>query len=116
MSESERLKELAWRKTRRGLRWNLLRDLLAVCSLKWLTTSQVQDVMMTLHGITRSKTLSLLIELERPAYVHQERDEKDKEYKWGATPKGVSSWLPMGTPAAIPAGIVQAVSIIASAV
>ncbi|GAH95393.1 unnamed protein product, partial [marine sediment metagenome] len=89
MSETERLRELAWRKSRRGLRWNLLRDIVAICSLKWMTISEAQDVMMVIHGITRRKTLSLMHELERPGYVIQEKDGKDLLYKWGSTPKGV---------------------------
>lgn len=111
MSETERLKEIAWRKQRRGLRWNILRDIVAVCSLKWMDTSEVQDVMLHIHGITHTKTVSLLAELERPGFVIQERDERDKIYKWGTTPKGVKSWLPMGKMSGIPAGIVQAVEI-----
>ncbi|MBA7550289.1 hypothetical protein ES705_42799 [subsurface metagenome] len=109
MSETERLRELAWRKSRRGLRWNLLRDVVAICSLKWMNTSEIQDVMMVIHGITRPKTLSLLHELERPEYVIQEKDDKDMSYKWGATPKGVRAWFPMGQQASIPAGLVQVV-------
>lgn len=111
MSETERLKELAWRKSRRGLRWNLLRDVVAICSLRWMSTSEVQDVMMVIHGITRQKTLTLLHELERPKYVAQEKDDKDKTYKWGSTPKGARAWFPMHSPASIPAGIVEVVSI-----
>lgn len=112
MSEDERLREIAWKRNRRGYRWNLLRCVVAICSLKWMTTAEVQDVMMSLHGTTHGKTLQLLGELERPKFVAQERDETDQIYKWGATPRGARSWLPTGTPICIPVRIVQAVETI----
>lgn len=115
MSEIERLRVIAWKKTGRSLRWNLLRDVVAVISLRWLTLSQVQDAMVGLQGMTHGKTLQLLSELERAGYVHQQRREDSKQWMWGATPKGAKSWLPKGTPAAIPAHIVEAVQDISNA-
>jgi len=94
-TETERLRLAAWNKSarNRGLRWRILRDLVAVCSLRWMTTSAVQDVMMHLHGLTHQKCLTMLGELERPGSIKQERDEKDQIFKWGSTPRGVTYWI-----------------------
>jgi len=105
----ETLRVRAWKKTGRSLRWNLLREIVAVVSLRWLTLSQVQDIMVGLQGLTHGKTLTLLSELERAEYVHQQRREDSNQWMWGSTPKGAKWWLPKGTPASIPAGIVEAV-------
>lgn len=109
MSEIERLRVKAWKKTGRSLRWNLLREVLAVISLRWLTLSQVQDIMVGLQGLTHGKTLTLLSELERAGYAQQARDDEDKIWKYASTPRGAKWWLPKGDPGAIPAEIVEAV-------
>lgn len=115
MSETERLRLMAWGKSARGhtFRWRILRDLVALLSLRWMTTSEIQDAMSLIQGITHQKTLTMLTELQRTLSVTQLKDEKDGFYKWGATPRGVNSWI--GTTAAIPAGIVEVVSIMDSA-
>lgn len=85
-----------------------MREVVAVCSLRWMTLAQVQDIMVGLQGLTHQKTLQLLSELERAGYVKQQRGD-DGFWMWGSTPKGAKSWLPKGTPAAIPAHIVEEV-------
>lgn len=106
MSERERV--IAWKRSGRSLRWRLLRIVVAICSLRWMTLVQVQDIMVGLQGLTHAKTLQLLSELERAGYMKQERGD-DGFWMWGSTPKGVTSWLPKGDPAAIPAHIVEEV-------
>lgn len=105
--EETRLVELQWRREGRGrgLRWQLLRDLVAACSLRWMTTQEVQDVMMRLRGLSWGKTRELLESLERTGDVHQEQHESRGVWMWGATQTGVSFWL--GSTKNIPAGIAQ---------
>jgi len=99
-----------WRNAKgKGLRWRILRDLLATCSVEWLSTSEIFDTMTRIRGVTHGKTRELMTALEGMGDLSQERDEKDQVFKWHATRQGVSYWL--GKPGDIPAGIVEAVRI-----
>ena len=93
----------------RGLRWGILRDMVAVLSLAWMTTSEVQAVMTRLRGLTYRKTIELLDELQKEGSIVQEKDKKEKRYKWGANKRGVLFWIK--TVRAIPVWIAEAVSI-----
>ena len=88
----------------------MLRDCVAVVSLGWMTTFQVQMAMRRLWALKNRTTRDILEELELEKAVTQERDDKypEKGYLWGATPEGVAFWI--RDVSAIPAGIVEAAS------
>lgn len=108
--ETESLIERAWRGRAKGrpMRWRILRDTVAVLSLEWMTTSQIQMAMRRLWALKNNTTRDILEELESEGSISQERDEKDQIYKWGASRDGVKFWI-LGTEN-IPAGIVQVAS------
>lgn len=112
LSEKERaeLKVKAWKTRAKGhpTRWRMLRDCVAVVSLGWMSTFQVQMAMRRLWALKPKTTRDLLEELELEKAVSQEKDEKDEMYKWGATRDGVAFWIRSAD--AIPAGIVEAVA------
>jgi len=107
--ETQSLIEKAWRGRARGrpMRWRILRDVVAVLSLEWMNTSQVQMAMRRLWALKNNTTRDILEELESEGAIKQERDEKSQIYKWGATREGVKFWI-LGTEN-IPAGVVQVV-------
>lgn len=108
--EIERLRLIAWNKSAKGhgLRWKMLRDLMAIVSLAWMDTFLAQVTMRRLWGLKNRTTRDMLEELEAENSVKQELDDKMKVFKWGATQTGVDYWLKHKT--AIPAGIVEVVS------
>ncbi|MBA7589747.1 hypothetical protein ES708_31836 [subsurface metagenome] len=112
LSEKERqsLLDRAWRRRAKGrpMRWRILRDMVAVLSLQWMTTMQVQMAMRRIWALKNNTTRDILEELESEGAIHQERDEKSQIFKWGATREGVDFWI-LGTDH-IPAGIVQVAS------
>ena len=99
---------IQWRKDGKGkgLRWIMMREVVAYLSLHWMTSTQIQDAMLLHRGLTRKKTNELLGDLESTECIIQERYKEKGEYMWGATPLGVDIWL--RTKKVIPAGIVQA--------
>lgn len=107
--EIEANKVRAWKNRARGhpTRWRMLRDCVAVVSLGWMSTFQVQMAMRRLWALKTRTTRDLLEELESEMAIMQEKDEKDQMYKWGATREGVAFWIK--DVQAIPAGIVEAV-------
>lgn len=108
--ETQSLVERAWRRRAKGrpMRWRILRDVVAVLSLKWMTTSEVQMAMRRLWALKNNTTRDILEELQSEGAIIQEREEKTKIFKWGASREGVAFWI-LGT-ANIPAGIVQVAS------
>ena len=50
----ERQRLVAWEKTARGkgLRWRILRDVVACLRLHWMTFEELAHVMMRLRGLT----------------------------------------------------------------
>ncbi|MBA7550173.1 hypothetical protein ES705_42681 [subsurface metagenome] len=108
--ETQSLIEKAWRGRARGrpMRWRILRDMVAVLSLEWMNTSQVQMAMRRLWALKNNTTRDILEELESEGAIIQERDDKTQIFKWGATREGVKFWI-LGTEN-IPAGVVQVVS------
>lgn len=109
LKEIEQMKERAWKNRAKGhpTRWRMLRDLVAVCSLGWMSTFQVQMAMRRLWALKNRTTRDLLEELESEMSIMQEKDEKDQMFKWGATREGLAFWVK--DVQAIPAGIVEAV-------
>jgi len=107
MSESVRESAvlLAWSRSAKGhgLRWRMLRDVVAVTSLAWMTTMQVQICLRRLHGLKNKTTRDILEELEQERTVKQEKDDKMGLYKWGATDSGVAYWI--GSRENIPVGL-----------
>jgi len=108
--ETQSLIERAWRRRAKGspMRWRILRDMVAVLSLQWMTTSQVQMAMRRLWALKNNTTRDILEELESEGAILHERDEKSKIFKWGASREGVNFWI-LGTEN-IPVGIVQVAS------
>lgn len=105
--ETQRLKESGWKRRAKGrpMRWRILRDGVAILSLRWMSTTDFQICMRRLWAIKRSTAREILEELEEGFSIHQERDEKDQLYKWGATRQGVRFWI--GKTENIPARIAQ---------
>ncbi|GAH14668.1 unnamed protein product [marine sediment metagenome] len=111
--EQESLRVRGWkgRAKGKGVRWRMLRDTVSVVSLEWLTSYQVETSMIRIWGLTRKKTKELIEELVEMGDLNVEKDDKTKDMKYHLSPGSVSFWLgPQGLKA-IPAGIVQAVSI-----
>jgi len=108
--ETQSLVERAWRGRAKGrpMRWRILRDMVAVLSLEWMTTSQVQMAMRRLWALKNNTTRDILEELESEGAIVQERDDKSQIFKWGSSREGVAFWI-LGTDR-IPAGIVQVAS------
>lgn len=111
MSDTER--EIAWRKSGkgRGNRWLILRDVVALLSLKSMNMMDIQDCMLKLRGLTRGKVRELMEDLDRAGAISQVtgRDPRGRTVMgWTATNQGVSYWL--GSRKAIPAHIAQVVA------
>jgi len=105
--EIQAQKERAWRNRAKGhpMRWRILRDMVAILSLGWMTTSQVQIAMRRVYALKNKTTREILEELEQGKAISQERDDKSQIYKWGSSRKGVAFWI--GKTENIPAGIVE---------
>ncbi|MBA7547098.1 hypothetical protein ES705_39500 [subsurface metagenome] len=94
------------------MRWRILRDVVAILSLQWMSTFQVQIAMRKLYALKNKTTRDILEELESDKSLIQERDDKSQMFKWGATREGVGFWI-LKTEN-IPAGIVEVALISAS--
>ena len=105
--EIEAQKERAYKNRARGhpMRWRILRDMVAILSLGWMTTSQVQIAMRRVYALKNKTTRDILEELEQGKAISQEQDEKSKVYKWGSSREGVAFWI--GKVENIPAGLVE---------
>ena len=113
-TETEQMKLRAWKNRAKGhpTRWRMLRDAVAVLSLKWMTTSQFQVAMRRIWALKNTTSRDILEELEGGRSVIQERDEKSQLFKWGATREGVKFWIV--SPDRIPAGVVEVAELSAS--
>ena len=113
-TETEQMKLRAWKNRAKGhpTRWRMLRDAVAVLSLKWMTTSQFQIAMRRIWALKNTTSRDILEELEGGRSVIQERDEKSQLFKWGATREGVKFWIV--SPDRIPAGVVEVAELSAS--
>ena len=111
MSLSEREREAlcvrAWKARAKGrpMRWRILRDVVAVLSIGWMSTFQIQIAMRRLYALKNKTTRDILEELESENSLIQEQSDMTKMFKWGATADGVAFWI--GKKANIPASIVQ---------
>lgn len=108
--ETERLRVSAWKRRAKGrtTRWRMIRDGVALLSIAWMTTSEFQIGMRRLWGLKNKTSRDILEELEDEGAIHQARDDKTQNFKWGATEHGVSFWV--GATKAIPAGIAEVAS------
>ena len=99
-------KQIAWKRRGKGkgLRWLMLRDIVALLARQASTTMQVQDVMILHRGVSHPRTHVLLMELEQARAIVQELDPR-LGYYWTARELGVSVYL--GSRTAIPAGAAQ---------
>ena len=105
--EREEDKVVAWkiRGKGRGLRWHILREIVALLSRQASTTTQVQAAMLHKRGLSNPTTYSMIRELESSMAIAQEY-EKDVGWFWTARMTGVSVYLD-GSTKNIPAGVVQ---------
>nr|BAM15164.1 hypothetical protein [uncultured microorganism] len=112
--EIEALCLKAWKRRAkgRGMRWRILRDVVAVLSQAWMTTFQVQIALRRIWGVKNNTTRDMLEELETEKSVFQERYGKEKTLKWGATESGVAFWI--GKVENIPVSIAQVAEMSAS--
>lgn len=95
----------------RGNRWRMLRDIVALTSVKPMNIMMIQDCMLKMKGLTRNKVRELTEDLERAAAIKQTSGNISGVglvHGWVATDPGVSYWLKNRK--AIPAGIVEVAS------
>ena len=87
----------------------MLRDLIALLSLEIMTLTEIQDAMMSLKGLSRSKSHSMLDELGRAGYIKPTSwNVGAATYQgWMSSKVGVSYWI--GDLDTIPASIVRVV-------
>lgn len=74
------------------MRWRILRDAIAVLSLKWMTLSEFQTAMRRLWALKNKTSRDLLEELEGEKSVIMEKDREGWN-RWGATREGVAFWI-----------------------
>ena len=102
-------KEKSWKKhgQGRGNRWLMLRDLLAILSIRPSSTTLIQDIMFLHKGLKRSTIREMLDQLERTRSIEQVQDASGpiKQWVWIATEGGVQFWI--GSRKDIPATIAQ---------
>lgn len=107
MSNQDR--EIAWKKSAqgRGNRWQILRDVVALLSLKSMNMMMIQDCCLKLRGLTRHKVRELMEDLERAGALKQVTGNIKgvTVMGWSATEKGVVYWL--GSRQAIPVRIAE---------
>jgi len=107
--ESDRDKAIAWDKSAkgRGNRWRMMRDVVAMLSLRPMNLTQTQDALMRLRGITRQKTHQMMEELQRAGDIKPVSGRVGGEVIAGysTTGQGVHFWLG-GRRSGIPAGVV----------
>ena len=106
--EIEANKVRAWKARAKGhpTRWRMLRDVVALLSLGWMSTFQVQMAMRRLWALKNRTTRDILEELETEKSVRQMMHEEKKMFMWGPTEDGVSFWI--RSVKHIPAGVVEA--------
>lgn len=101
-------KELAWKRAGKGngLRWLILRDLVAGLSVYPMTMMKAQDYLLMVRGISWNTSRTMIQELERLGAVecYQEPEFKTEAYR--TTSRGVTIFLRKRL--AIPVRLVQA--------
>jgi len=109
VSQKEREdKELAWKRAGKGngLRWLMLRDLVAGLSVYPMPMMKAQDYLLMVRGISWNTSRTMLTELERLGAVEQYEEPEYKTTAFRTTARGVTIFLRRRT--AIPARLVQA--------
>ena len=83
-------RERAWKRMGKGngLRWQILRDIVAGLSLHGMTLEKSQDYLLMLRGVSWNTSRVMLIQLERMAALAQ--DKAPEGFYWSATEKGVT--------------------------
>ena len=110
----EDLRQKAWMNQTKGkgIRWRMLRDLIATISTQWLSSYQIETAMIRLWGTKRKSTRDMLQELVGMGDVIQEKDTKEPYHlKFYMNQDRVAFWFGKKGLLAIPAGLVQAVEI-----
>ena len=109
-STQEARKEGRWKRAGkgRGLRWLILRELVAMCCLRLWTTTEMEDAALIGRGLSHRKTYEMIHELERAKCL--EVQIINSSPYWIATEHGVHLFL--GSATAIPATLVLAVETI----
>lgn len=104
-------REVAWKRQGKGngLRWLILRDLVAGVSLIGMPMEKVQDYLLTLRGVSWNTSRVMVNELARSRAIEQIKGEDAGVFFWTATKMGVSVFC--RTRKHIPARIALAVSI-----
>lgn len=115
-------KNLAWKRAGKGngLRWLILRDIVAGVATMAMPLEKVQDFLLILRGVSWNTSRTMLNELERLGAVElnvtpDSSTMKKDPYRtyFSATPKGVAIFLRKRSH--IPAHLVQAAMITMSA-
>lgn len=109
MSDVER--EIAWKRQGKGngLRWLILRDIVAGVSLMGMNLETLQDYMLMLRGVSWNTSRVMVNELARSRSIEQIGGEDAGVFFWTATKVGVAVFC--RTRKHIPARIALAVSI-----
>ena len=109
VAEVAQRKEERWKKAGKGKgnRWLMLRDLLAIISLRPMGINLVQDTMFLHRGLKRQTVRDMLDQLERTKSIEQIKDTTGSMHYWVwvATDGGVLFWI--GSRKTIPASIVK---------
>lgn len=90
--ETERLVAWRLRAKGKGLRWQILRDIIVTLSISALRTEDIQNVMNVHKGLTHLKVNQMLDELKQSNCVVQDFD-KDRGYFWAVTQTGISFYV-----------------------
>lgn len=106
-TEVEEMKVRAWKNRARGhpTRWRMLRDCVALLSLGWMSTFQIQMAMRRVWALKNRTTRDMLEELELEQSVKQVMHKEKKMFMWGSTEDGVAFWI--RSVKNIPAGLVE---------
>ncbi len=110
-AEVERKKVKGWslRAKGRGIRWRMIRDVLATVSVYWMTLSEVQTCMVRIWGLTRNKTREILEEMAEMGDVETKKDPTSHNILYKLREERVKFWMGLKGVEGIPAGIVEVV-------
>lgn len=109
LAEVQQRKDEKWKRSGKGKgnRWLMLRDLLAIISMRPMGVNLVMDTMFLHRGLKRNTIREMLDQLERTKSIEQVKDASGSMpfWVWVATDGGVQFWI--GSRLSIPAHIVQ---------
>lgn len=109
-AEIDQRREERWKKSGKGKgnRWLMLRDLLAIISMRPMGIGLIQDTMFLHRGLKRATIREMVDQLEKTKSIEQVKDtafENIQLWVWIATKGGVQFWI--GSRKHIPASIVR---------